>query len=42
MAGTAVGAVVDNIKTGMAFGITVGVALSTLTILFRTCRQKKK
>ena len=40
MAGTAAGAAMDNIKIGVALEIAVGVALSTLAILFGTCRQK--
>lgn len=42
MVGTAAGAAIDNINIGVALGITVGVALSALAILFGACRQKKK
>lgn len=42
MAGTAAGAAMDNIKVGVALGIAVGAALSTLAVLFGTCRKNKK
>lgn len=40
--GTAIGASIENIKIGVAFGVLVGVVLETLMILLGVYKRRKR